>query len=143
MATIVKQWNGLPGRSGESLFCLLYLARAAACPQAPRSCGGTHQRIVFSLFFFFFRLRDSANLAQEIPICSCLPPEIQPDPCKIAAGRRAARRKREGGVVRSVVGRPYVRTFVCTCVCVTVEKVKLPTVEFVFFGRRSQGFPPQ
>lgn len=142
MATIVKQWNWLPGRNGESLFCLLHLARAAACPHAPCSCGETHQRIAFSFFFLlFFRLRDFANLAQEIPICSCLLPEIQPDPCKIAAGRRAARRKREGGGGGCTPMRAYVR--VCTCVCVSVEKVKLPTVEFVFFGRRPQGFPPQ
>lgn len=139
MATIVKQWNRLPGRAGESLFCLLYLARAAACPHAPRSCGGTHQRIGFSFFSFFFRPRDSANLAQEIPICSCSPPEVQPDPCKIAAGRRAARRKRDGWGAGGLGAHTYVHT----CVRVAVEKVKLPAVEFVFFGRRSQGFPPQ
>lgn len=31
----------------------------------------------------------------------------------------------------------------CVCVRVSVEKVKLPAMEFVFFGRCSQGFPPQ
>lgn len=52
---------------------------------------------------FFFRPRDSDNLAQEIPICSCCPPEIPPDCCKIAGGRRGVCRKREGAV--------------CICVC--------------------------
>lgn len=48
--------------------------------------------------YLFSRPRHSANLAQEIPICSCSPPEIEPDPCKIAGGWRLVRRKREEAV---------------------------------------------
>ncbi len=89
MATIVKQWNGLPGRAGESLFvCYSWPGLFGLTPLD--SVGEPTRGLAF------FRPRDSANLAQEIPICSCSPPEIQPDPCKIAGGRRVVRRKKEG-----------------------------------------------
>lgn len=74
MATIVKQWNGLPGRAGESLFVCyrwLGLLLALTLPDPVREP---------SRELAFFRTQDSANLAQEIPVCSCCPPEIQPDP---------------------------------------------------------------
>lgn len=92
MATIVKQWNGLPGRAGESLFvCYSWLGLLLGLTP-PDSAGEPTRGLAF------FRPRDSANLAQEIPICSCFPPEIQPDPCKIAGGWRVVCRKRERAV---------------------------------------------
>lgn len=99
MATIVKQWNVLPGRTGESLFVCYSWPGFLLGPMPLDSVGEPTRGLGF------FRPRDSANLAQEIPICSCCPPEIQPDPCKIAGGWRVVRRKREGAVC------------VCTCAC--------------------------
>lgn len=92
MATIVKQWNELPGRAGESLFVCYSWPGLLLALTPPNSVGEPTRGLAF------FRQWDSANLAQEIPICSCSPPEIQPDPCKIAAGWRVVCRKREGVV---------------------------------------------
>lgn len=47
MATIVKQWNGLPGRAGESLFVCYSWTELLLGLTPPRFCGGTHQRISF------------------------------------------------------------------------------------------------
>lgn len=103
MATIVKQWNELPGRAGESLFVCYSWPGLLLALTPPNSVGEPTRGLAF------FRQWDSANLAQEIPICSCSPPEIQPDPCKIAAGWRVVCRKREGVVC--VCG--WVRVCVC------------------------------
>lgn len=93
MATIIKQWNGLPGRAGESLFVCYAWPGLLLGLMPPRFCGGNPPED-----WPFFRLQDSANLAQDIPICSCSPLEIQPDPCKIAGGWRVVRRKRKEAV---------------------------------------------
>lgn len=45
MATIVKQWNGLPGRAGESLFVCYSWPGLLLGLTPPDSAGGTHQRI--------------------------------------------------------------------------------------------------
>ena len=92
MATIVKQWNGLPGRAGESLF-VCYSWPGLLLGLTPLDSVGEPTRGLA-----FFRPRDFANLAQEIPICSCSPPEIQPDPCKIAGRAEGSSQEKGRGL---------------------------------------------
>lgn len=47
MATIVKQWNGLPGRARESLFVCYSWPELLLGLTPLNSVGGTHQRISF------------------------------------------------------------------------------------------------
>lgn len=47
MATIVKHWNGLPGRAGESLFVCCSWPGLLLGLTPRNSVGGTHQRISF------------------------------------------------------------------------------------------------
>lgn len=83
MATIVKQWNGLPGRAGESLFVCYSWPEPLFALTPPNSVEGTHWSIIF------FQTQDSANLAQVTHICSCS--VLQKSSlirCKIVAGWR-------------------------------------------------------
>lgn len=95
MATIVKQWNVLPGRAGESLYvCYSWPGLLGLAPLD--SVGEPNRGLAF------FRPQDSANLAQEIPTCSCCLQEIQYDLSKIAGGWRVVLRKRKESVSESM-----------------------------------------
>lgn len=87
---IVKQWNGLPGRAGESLFVCYTWPGLPLGLAPPNTVGGTCERICF-----FSTGRALANLEHRTPICSCCTyPERQPDLNKIVMGGSQQERER-------------------------------------------------